>query len=770
MKSKLSNIGSKIMGTLMDILLPLFYLFCFICIIGGGLYYYNKQIEQQQMILDIEKRITMSQPGTAISLPVKKELEASKLNYTVQDDDIAVVQDDGTLVGVDEGSTTVTIETEDKSKSQTIVVSVGKDAIDETEDKGVINDMITDGKIENNEIKPEGLELNTQEISLEYGDTYTPVADIMPRKISNRKLNWVSSNPDLVSVDSNGLIRILKNANGIAIISASLFNNLYTAFIKIFVKQKIYPATEIKLNKNNVDMKYNESVNLEATVLPDNASNKEVNWASSNPNLVSVDQSGKVVAIANEDGTATVTATNTDGKVSASSTVNVEKVETVIPANGIKINKTSLKLAYGQSFNLSAEVTPSNASNKKVVWSSSNAGLVSVDQTGKIAVVANQNGTATITAATEDGKYSKKVTVTTTRVAVIPTNVNLNVTKITLNSNASYRFTATVLPADADNKRVTWKSSNNKILTVDQNGNITINKNQDAKVVVTATTKSGNVSASVEITIKKVDVPVTGISVDKANISVKYGTTAKITTTVYPAEATNKNVIYKSSNAKKVSVNKNGVVKAISNYSGTVKVTVTTRDGNYKRVVKVRIIEDESKIVRKATGFWWPIAPEHKSLAYLNTGRLYASSHRGVDISAHSGDSKGKINVIASYDGVVEYAYNDIPPKYDNYYGKSGATASWMHDGFGNCIKIRHTYNGKTIYTYYAHLTQNIKVKAGDKVVAGQVIATMGSSGNSTGTHLHFETRVGSGSRDYTSKNNPLNYISPNSYPSKRIK
>ena len=152
-------------------------------------------------------------------------------------------------------------------------------------------------------------------------------------------------------------------------------------------------------------------------------------------------------------------------------------------------------------------------------------------------------------------------------------------------------------------------------------------------------------------------------------------------------------------------------------------------------------------------------------MAYLNRNRLYEINHRGIDITASSSSYKGKINVIASYDGVVEYAYNDISPQYDNYYGKPGATASWMHDGYGNSIKIRHSYNGKIIYTYYAHLTQDIKVKAGDKVVAGQVIATMGSSGNSTGTHLHFETRVGSSSRAYTNVNDPLNYVSQNSYP-----
>ena len=166
-----------------------------------------------------------------------------------------------------------------------------------------------------------------------------------------------------------------------------------------------------------------------------------------------------------------------------------------------------------------------------------------------------------------------------------------------------------------------------------------------------------------------------------------------------------------------------------------------------------------------AKGFQWPIAKEHSGMAQLNNNRLYKREHKGIDITAKSANYKGKINIIASYDGVVEYAYNDISPKYDNYYGKSGATASWMHDGFGNSIKIRHSYKGQIIYTYYAHLTQDVRVKAGDKVVAGQVIATMGSSGNSTGTHLHFETRVGSSSRVYASKNNPLNYVSPNSYP-----
>ena len=123
--------------------------------------------------------------------------------------------------------------------------------------------------------------------------------------------------------------------------------------------------------------------------------------------------------------------------------------------------------------------------------------------------------------------------------------------------------------------------------------------------------------------------------------------------------------------------------------------------------------------------------------------------HSGLDISGGSG--LGSVNIIASKDGVVVFSSKggEVCP--------SGSQQSLCGGGYGNYIIIQHTDGN---YTLYAHLYENsITVGEGEAVKQGQVIAKMGSSGNSTGAHLHFEVREGQNA--YSAAVDPLNYVSP---------
>lgn len=160
--------------------------------------------------------------------------------------------------------------------------------------------------------------------------------------------------------------------------------------------------------------------------------------------------------------------------------------------------------------------------------------------------------------------------------------------------------------------------------------------------------------------------------------------------------------------------------------------------------------------------FWWPIAKKYKDSVSITRG--YESYHLGLDIKSNSTET-GVIDIIAAYDGVVDTVWNDVSPEDDGMYGKPGATADKLHDGYGNGVIIKHDYKGTTVYSYYTHMTQDIKVKKGDEVTKGTVLGKMGNSGNSSGTHLHFEIRYGSKKRTYRDENDPLKYVSENYYP-----
>ena len=143
-----------------------------------------------------------------------------------------------------------------------------------------------------------------------------------------------------------------------------------------------------------------------------------------------------------------------------------------VAVSGITLNNSTLSLTTGQNFTLQAMLSPSNATNKEVTWESSDAGVAAVSKDG--VVTAKKAGKATIVAkaADESGKYASCV-VTVTEAKKEVTGVTLNKSSLNLGVGGSEVLSATVLPADATNKQVTWLSSTPSIATVSQSGVVT---------------------------------------------------------------------------------------------------------------------------------------------------------------------------------------------------------------------------------------------------------------------------------------------------------
>ena len=168
-----------------------------------------------------------------------------------------------------------------------------------------------------------------------------------------------------------------------------------------------------------------------------------------------------------------------------------------ISVTGVTLDKTNMELTEGETATLTATVEPDNATNKNVTWSSDNADVATVDQTGK--VTAEGAGTATITVTTEDGGKTATCTVTVRAANVPVTGVTLNKTNLTLQEKASETLTATVVPAEATNKNVTWTSSNANVATVDTDGTVTAKSAGTA--TITVTTEDGEKTAACEVTV-----------------------------------------------------------------------------------------------------------------------------------------------------------------------------------------------------------------------------------------------------------------------------
>ena len=138
-----------------------------------------------------------------------------------------------------------------------------------------------------------------------------------------------------------------------------------------------------------------------------------------------------------------------------------DPVPATVSVSGVSINKTTISLTEGGSETLTATVAPDNATNKSVSWKSSDTGVATVDNSGKVTAV--KAGSATITVTTTDGSKTATCSVTVTAKTVSVTGVTLNKSTLELTEGAEETLKATITPADATNQVVTWSTSDNNI-------------------------------------------------------------------------------------------------------------------------------------------------------------------------------------------------------------------------------------------------------------------------------------------------------------------
>ena len=244
-------------------------------------------------------------------------------------------------------------------------------------------------------------------------------------------------------------------------------------------------VSSITLDKTSAELAKGETLQLNASLLPEDAENKELVWSTSDKSVATVSATGKVTAVGT--GSATITATTADGS-NLSATCSVTVYSTV--AESITLSKTTAEIKVGGTLQLTATVLPTTAKNRTVTWSSSNTAIAKVNSNGLVTAV--KAGKATITATTNDGT-NLKATCEITVQPIYVTSITLNYTEYTieLTEQKTLQLKATVEPSNASNKNVTWKSSDTNVATVSNTGLVTFKQAGFAVITATANDDSG---------------------------------------------------------------------------------------------------------------------------------------------------------------------------------------------------------------------------------------------------------------------------------------
>ncbi len=380
-----------------------------------------------------------------------------------------------------------------------------------------------------------GITLDPTSVELVDGESVLLTATISPSDATNKQVRWTSSNPNILVSDgkittsfppgTNTTTINGREALGRCTITATTEDGKKKATCKVTVFAKTVAVTGIVLSETSLQLNRGDKHTLKANIQPGNASDKTIQWSSSNSSVASVDQDGIVTAVG--AGSATIKASS--GSLSVSCTVDVN-----VPVTSISLNVILLTLEKGNFALLTATVSPDDAIDKTVQWSSDNPSVATVDQNGK--VIAVDDGKAKITASA--GGLTASCTVICISIPV--TAVILNKTSLSLAKGSSETLTATVSPRDATDNTVKWSSDNPSVATVEQNGQvIAVNA---GNAVITAS--AGDVSATCEVS---VFIPVTSITLSSTDLTLLVGETAVLEATVLPEDATDKNVTWWSS-------------------------------------------------------------------------------------------------------------------------------------------------------------------------------------------------------------------------------
>ncbi|MCQ2801860.1 MAG: Ig-like domain-containing protein, partial [Bacilli bacterium] len=348
---------------------------------GSGVATYQVNVLKHVTGISLDKaeaEVNIHETLTLNATITPADADDKKVIWISSNESIATVDANGVVTGIKEGTVTITATANDKvlgTKSASCEVTVKKVPV-----TSVTLDKITEEAL--------------------VGDKFKLNATVEPDNATFPEVKWSSSNEKVAKVDQNGNVTCVKE--GVATITVINEDSGLSATCVVTVSK--IDVESVAINKETLDLVVGNNETLVATVSPDNATYKDVTWSSSDTSVAKVDANGKVTAVA--PGTATITVKTNDGEKVATCTVTVR----AIPVESVSLDETTAKLDIGQTLDLVATVTPENATNKDVTFSTSNADIATVDENGKVTAVAV--GEVTITVTTADGAKTATCTVT----------------------------------------------------------------------------------------------------------------------------------------------------------------------------------------------------------------------------------------------------------------------------------------------------------------------------------------------------------------------
>lgn len=489
----------------------------------------------------------------------------TRMIWTSDDEKIAKVSDAGVITAVGPGTTSIKVsavlpQSDDNHTiaTATIVVNV----------RERLNSISFGSKAE----------------YIAVGSSKSVEVKFTPSENVNKNVTYSSSDTTIFTVSKEGVITGVKE--GVAMLScvAEDLGQNGAVTCMVYVTSSQVSATDFSIIPNEDTVYIGSTLTLVPVFTPENVTDRDVTWTTSDETKATVDANGVVTGVA--EGTTVITATykdtTNDNKVWTSTCiVNVEKAP--IPAEGFEVSPTTKNIVCGKSFTITAKFTPEDTTNQNVIYQSLDETVVTVDTKGVVTGVGP--GDAIVQCTTEDGGFNATVAVHVEKA------VDFKLSPSTRELALGHSFTPKkVIKPTTANKTATWKTSNSKIATVSSSGKVKAKK--IGTCTITCTLTKYNQSSTCKIKVRKLR---TSVKLNKSNIRIGLKQSYRLKATVDSNAGKTPGVTWKSSNTRILKVSSSGKITA--KRVGIARVTVMTKDAIHaKASCKVRVIRRVSSI------------------------------------------------------------------------------------------------------------------------------------------------------------------------------
>ena len=499
------------------------------------------------------------------------------------------------------------------------------------------------------------------------------IASIEPDNAYVRTVTWTSSDEAIATVDADGNVQAI--APGSVTITATSDDEPAKDKKAVFASCKVSvlrAVEQIVLDESACLVAKGSNRSLSASVLPEDASVKDVEWKSSDPEIVSV--SSKGVLTGENCGTAVVTCTAADGSGVAAEC----KVTVIQRVTGMSLNaeETTLLLTpedeSAAKTQLIASIEPDNAYVRTVTWTSSDETIATVDADGNVQAIAP--GSATITATSDDEPAKDKKAVSASckvTVCKAVTEIRLNENTLVMDKGKKATLSAEVLPEDATVKDVSWSSSNPDVISINAKGVMTA-KSCGGAIIRCEATDGSAAYAECRVTVIQM---VTKLKPKATKVGVTMGDTYQIAVTRTPEDATNKQLKWASSNEKVATVDAAGKVTTVS--IGLTTITAKTTDGSDLSTEITLAVEPVNGIYIGSIGYKSTLGIVKKSLAIEAENLNQLRTVKGFDFIVECTDNYGYTSTnYLSWKGQQLKPGNTLKDKYQS--GLSGYSYARM--------------------------------------------------------------------------------------------